>query len=467
MSSNNQIYDVLIVGAGPVGLATAIALYRRGVKNILVIDQTRGFREVGQIVDLLPNGLKSLKVIDEEAYQQIKQFGLDFMQIPQGEKRFWHCKNLEGKTIRSTCLDFDYWYKQYGEGRVSLPWYQLQTILRNLLPPEIILINHHCLNFSQKTDSIIIECVCDRTVPTNPFAHWEMNTANEVNPSNENLTRKQFQGKLVVAADGINSTVRKLMYANSDLEQWAKPHYSGISAVGCFEINNVSDDLIQQLEAQYWQGQRIITILPNYGQDDQQKSELASLILIRKKEGSIGYLCHLSLNLDIVKNQSPEITINSVIDILKKNNFPPILTQVIQLTNYEKLIRRPYYIHPANIAKSKSIWSQGRLVLVGDAAHGMPPLAPQGANQGLEDAAVIGTIVSNIINNSDLDNLEKITEQFNKYEQLRRPLMEKVQIGTMENHRQKQQDWDNFSHEIYGRNIESMINSFVIIRENL
>lgn len=80
---------------------------------------------------------------------------------------------------------------------------------------------------------------------------------------------------------------------------------------------------------------------------------------------------------------------------------------------------------------------------------------------------VIGTIVSNIINNSDLDNLEKITEQFNKYEQLRRPLMEKVQIGTRENYRWKQQDWDNFSHEIYGRNIESMINSFVIIGQNL
>jgi len=142
MSANKQIYDVLIVGAGPVGLATAIALYRRGVKNILVIDQTRDFREVGQIVDLLPNGFKSLKVIDEEAYQQIKQFGLNFMQIPQGEKKFWHSKNLEGKTIRSICLDFDYWYKHYGEGRVSLPWYQLQTILRNLLPPEIIQINH-------------------------------------------------------------------------------------------------------------------------------------------------------------------------------------------------------------------------------------------------------------------------------------------------------------------------------------
>ena len=51
------VLDVLIVGAGPVGLATAIALYQRGINNILVIDQTRTFRQVGQVVDILPNGL--------------------------------------------------------------------------------------------------------------------------------------------------------------------------------------------------------------------------------------------------------------------------------------------------------------------------------------------------------------------------------------------------------------------------
>ncbi|MGB5633838.1 MAG: FAD-dependent oxidoreductase [Waterburya sp.] len=55
--SLDRIYDVLIVGAGPVGLATAIALRERGIDNILVIDQTRSFRPVGQVVDVLPNGL--------------------------------------------------------------------------------------------------------------------------------------------------------------------------------------------------------------------------------------------------------------------------------------------------------------------------------------------------------------------------------------------------------------------------
>jgi len=78
--SSDQTYDVLIVGAGPVGLATAIALRQQGIENILVIDQARSFRPVGQVVDILPNGLKALKCISEDAYQEIKAVGLEFIQ---------------------------------------------------------------------------------------------------------------------------------------------------------------------------------------------------------------------------------------------------------------------------------------------------------------------------------------------------------------------------------------------------
>jgi 2-polyprenyl-6-methoxyphenol hydroxylase-like FAD-dependent oxidoreductase len=59
--NTGKVYDVLIVGAGPVGLATAIALRKRGIDNILVIDRARSFRQVGQVVDILPNGLKALR----------------------------------------------------------------------------------------------------------------------------------------------------------------------------------------------------------------------------------------------------------------------------------------------------------------------------------------------------------------------------------------------------------------------
>lgn len=82
-STSQEIYDVVVVGAGPVGLATAIGLRKRGIENILVIDQTRAFRQIGQTLDLLPNGLKALKHLDPNAYEEVKKTGLGLLNPKQ------------------------------------------------------------------------------------------------------------------------------------------------------------------------------------------------------------------------------------------------------------------------------------------------------------------------------------------------------------------------------------------------
>jgi 2-polyprenyl-6-methoxyphenol hydroxylase-like FAD-dependent oxidoreductase len=468
-----KIYDVLIVGAGPVGLATAIALRKRGIDNILVIDRTRNFRRVGQVVDILPNGLKALKYIDESAYQQIKVTGLNFIQnrrqkgegneSKQPQKRFWCQKNLLGEVIRSIPLDFDYWCDRYGEGRISLPWYDLQTSLRNLLPPEIVRINHRCINFSQKTAYVEVECISNDEVLNNPFAHWEMQpSANltEVDSKDKDSIKEQFFAKLVVAADGINSTIRQLFYTNSGLEQWAKPQYSGFAAIGCLQIDNIAEEILQELDDRYFQGDLAVTLLNDSIKSNGQKIDSPRLILIRRAKNAIGYLCHVPLGLYLIENKLPQEIINLTANILAKANFYPIFSQLIKLSNIEQLICRPYHIHPANIFHSQPIWSSKRLVLVGDAAHGMPPFAAQGANQGLEDAAIIGTAISTMINNQALDNLELISHLFNKYEQLRRPLIEKIQEATIHNHNWSQTEWDKYSDEVYSRNMEDSICDF-------
>ena len=152
--------------------------------------------------------------------------------------------------------------------------------------------------------------------------------------------------------------------------------------------------------------------------------------------------------------------ISLAVDVLDQADFPPIFTFLVSLSTPERLSHRPYYIHPANIPHSQPIWSSERLVLVGDAAHGMPPFAAQGANQGLEDAAIIGTAISTIIDNNALDNQEIISHLFSKYEQLRRPFMEKIQEATMKNHNWSQTEWDSYSDAVYSRNVEDLISNF-------
>ncbi|NET41010.1 FAD-dependent monooxygenase [Okeania sp. SIO2B3] len=155
-SSPKIDYDVAIVGAGPVGLATALGLRQRGIENIIVLDQTRAFRKVGQGVDLLPNGLKAVKYIDNQAYENIKETGQTFSNPPEPNPESeskknqsspeWTTRNVNGQKIRSFVLKYDEWFDKYGEGRVSISWYDLQTQLRMLLPSDRLKTNHRCVN---------------------------------------------------------------------------------------------------------------------------------------------------------------------------------------------------------------------------------------------------------------------------------------------------------------------------------
>ena len=52
-------------------------------------------------------------------------------------------------------------------------------------------------------------------------------------------------------------------------------------------------------------------------------------------------------------------------------------------------------------------WHRGRVVLVGDAAHAMPPFLGQGANQGIQDAVCLAEQLA-----GDLQGLEKALEAY-------------------------------------------------------
>lgn len=266
------MYDVVVVGAGPVGLATAIGLHQRGIENILVIDQTRAFRQVGQIIDLLPNGLKALKAIDFKAYQEVLEKGLIASNpTPSDRKnevgttheqkhpkttRKWIQKNLKGEIIRSFSLNYEDWFKEYGEGRVSIAWYDLQTTLRHQLPQDRVKVNHRCINIVNEPElgCVRVDCVSDLGVEANPYAHWTDRQTQEDAPSpnseaiSQQLATTSIRAKLVVAADGINSTVRRVLYTDSPYQAFAQPEYSGFAAVGCRGMSEIPNELLTELQ---------------------------------------------------------------------------------------------------------------------------------------------------------------------------------------------------------------------------
>lgn len=449
-----KIYDVVIVGAGPVGLATAIGLRQRGIENILIIDQTRAFRKVGQVVDLLPNGLKAIKYISTNAYEAVKNTAIPQNQ-PQKPSPVWLYKDLQGKNVYSTHLSFDDWFEKYGEGRVSVSWYNLQTTLRELLPESIVKINNRCVNIQEELENncVLIDCVSDASVNNNPYAYWE--EEKDIEAPTQQFETKSFRAKLVVAADGINSTVRKVIYQNTSHSAFAQPEYSKYAAIFCRDIE-IPSQLHTQLEEKYFSEASILTI-GNHTVNN-TSTENPRLMLFRR--GSIGYILHTALPLEAIQNASENALIEIAFQELEKAGFPEELKQLVRLSSPANMQQRPYYIHRAipHSNAAELTWSLGRTVLVGDAAHGMPPFMAQGANQGLEDALVISTQISKIAQNNNWDNMQAITESFEIYEKYRRPFMEYIQHATLTRFPLSSDELSHqYSQKVYCRNFDSAI----------
>jgi len=447
----NHCYDILIIGAGPVGLATAIGLYKRGIHNLLVIDQTRRFRQVGRQVDILPNGLKAINAISQQAYQRLTSSNSNIANT--SSQKNWSVRNLEGKLLYSRPLNFDSWKQKYGEGRITLGWYNLQTHLRELLPEQLIQINYRCVNLNQDNHRVNVECVVNQPKETNPFAHWERTTPNDTSEDDpiQPGIDETFQAKLVIAADGINSTVRQVLYHNSELEPWAKPQYSGYGLIGCLEINHAPSTLVKDLENTYFQGDPLVTVQPEISNPQTWNYSPPRLILYRKTD-AFSLICHTPIELETIRNRSPQQLIQVAQEKLSATHFPESLIELMGFSHPDNLISRPYYLHTVNIPLEKErIWSSGRVVLTGDSAHGMPPFSAQGVNQGFEDALMIVKLIAELFQKNHFENQVKISEAFQQYENQRRPFLTIIERATMESFHWQEEEWEHYRQEVYNR----------------
>ncbi|KAJ5290755.1 Monooxygenase FAD-binding [Penicillium angulare] len=69
--------------------------------------------------------------------------------------------------------------------------------------------------------------------------------------------------------------------------------------------------------------------------------------------------------------------------------------------------------------------STGKVVILGDSAHAVPPPAGQGANQALEDGYSFGILLANL-NSNNLSNCMSLSDALTAWEAYRMERMEKV-----------------------------------------
>jgi salicylate hydroxylase len=326
---------IAIIGAGPGGLATALALRKHGF-DVQVYEKAKEFRPAGTGLGLMPNGLNCLEGIESGIVEALKCSGCQVRKAV--------LKNTAGETLRANPTNR--YLEKYGQPLLTVWWWRLQQVLASRLPSDSIHLNHHCIGFDQNDKSVEI--------------HFD--------------NGKQVHADLLIGADGLNSVIRKQLIGDE------KPHYVGSM---CWRsVIKYDKQLLNPDEMAFIKGNKQFMYLLNVGD---------------------GYICWITRKLspDCSLSHSAAEAKSRVLHELA--DWGESLRAMVEATEAEKIIEGPIYDRPPLTS-----WSQGRVTLLGDAAHPMAPALAQGANTSFEDAYELQACLSH---SSTLEDAFRCYEQ--------------------------------------------------------
>ena len=337
-SRNEHVYDVVIVGGAIAGLACAVGLIQRGITNVLVLDKASKMQPIGASIALFSNGIKALEYLSPDVADKVKDscIPIDTMILQDLEGNILHKK----KPPTATGVNY-------------LVWFLLQKYLSEGLPEGIMKMGTAMDKFEVGSDGIVTLHVSTTSVDS---------------------TCTTIRSRILVGADGIYSRIRqqlfgptpkhyheKLMYRaalSTDLiaEKHVPPRGTNVGVQG-----NVEGKLFSYRET----SQDILTVTSMARLEDGENFDGCGAVKI----DSI-YKLSAQEKKNLMCQAFTEYPA-SVQNILE--NIPPEAVHI-------DAIRDVDVIEEA---------SRGPIILIGDAAHAMSPSLGQGANQSLEDAAVL------------------------------------------------------------------------------
>lgn len=231
-------------------------------------------------------------------------------------------KRSTGETIASQPITV---MQQYGQPLLHIQWSRLQAILASALPPDMIHLKHRCVGFEQHNGSV-------KTY----FEHG-----------------KVVQSDLLIGADGINSVVRQVLIGDGT------PTYAGRM---CWRA------VIQYPHQQLSPNAYTLITAPDG----------KNFLLIDAGEGYTFWSASALWADNCVCQRAAEVKAR-VLEIFAQWAEP--VEAIIEATPEYDIVERPICDRPP-----LPTWSQGRVTLLGDAAHPVVPVLGQGANMAFEDA---------------------------------------------------------------------------------
>lgn len=175
-------FDVVIVGGGIAGLATALGLYNAGIRNICVFEKAQSLRPVGAAIGLFPNGLRALRAISPTVHDRVVRSSI------LSDRRIMH--NLDNEVVLDSEVG-----TEAGARIVYLVWYLLQQYMSEELAANdstILKLGTSLESFSQEIWGVTVRVV-DR-----------------------GGSQQSVKCRMLVGADGIWSKVRRELFGQGD-----------------------------------------------------------------------------------------------------------------------------------------------------------------------------------------------------------------------------------------------------------
>ncbi|WP_242492190.1 flavin-dependent oxidoreductase [Agromyces binzhouensis] len=323
-----RIVNVVIVGAGIAGLATALSLEAAGIRDIRIFERASEIRGLGVGINLLPHAVRELTELG--AADRIEALGV-------APSRLAYYNRL-GQPIWSEPrgLDAGYRWPQLSvhRGRLQLA---LVDLVRERLG-EVIETGHRLVDVSEGADAV------SATFDT---------AAGPVDAT----------GDLVIGADGIHSALRAIRYPDEGAPPW-----SGLTLWrGTAVIPGYLDGRTMIMAGD---GDQKFVAYPLSAPDGTGRQRV-NFIAERRGEGSP----------DADWNRAVDPA--PIVDLFRDWRFdwldvPAAIAAADEILEYPMVDR-----------DALPRWTFGRTTLVGDAAHAMYPNGSNGGSQAILDARTL------------------------------------------------------------------------------
>lgn len=325
--------NVAIIGAGLSGLSLALALNQQKI-SCTIYESRPAPLNIGGAVMLSPNALQVLNALG--VYDRVRVKGYNFETLDY--------RNSEGEL--SETYEFGS-AKKYG--------FKALRIYRYVLIDELIAMlnekNIH-VEFGKKFVRIVSE--------TEGLVTWEW------------ADGTQQTASLIVGADGIHSTVRKYLYPD------LTPKFIGMAgitaAVPTKQLNLPGGYHIPVTITSKKSG---FVIAPQEIDGSEVLIGKQKRIEDRDRAGWEAYLADKASLVEFLQEDAEE--------------FPEFVQNAVSNISHDKINVWPFYIVP-KLEKWTS--PQRRVIILGDAAHAIPPSAGQGINQAFEDVFMFALLLA-------------------------------------------------------------------------